>query len=159
MSLEVTEPDIIIFFEKPTKSSPYEIISPKELLLKELPHPKQFHSTGRTVFIQWSNDIYEMQSVQWKNHGSWFINQRVSSRKLFYLASKIDPRFLLLPYLEKAECKGKFSPLSQIIIADGIEAPRLPLENVPQWKMDEICDVNDKLGDDLILYRYNSDKV
>ena len=159
-TIEVFEPDVIIFFEKPVeKSSPCEIISPKELLLKELPHPKQLRTRGRTLFIQWSDEIYELQSVQWRNHGSWFINQRVSSSKSFYLANKIDPRFLLLPYLERAECKGKYSPLSQIVISDGSTEPRLPLGNVLRWKMDEMCDVNDKLGDDLILYRYNSDKV
>eukprot|EP01035_Chromulina_nebulosa_P032966 gene32966-44103_t len=61
--------------------------------------------------------------------------------------------------INEAECKGKYSPLSQIVISDGTTEPRLPLGNVLQWKMDEMCDVNDKLGDDLILYRYNSDKV
>jgi hypothetical protein len=36
---------------------------------------------------------------------------------------------------------------------------RLPLSSASSWKLHEICDVNDKLGDDMILYRYNEEKT
>ena len=31
--------------------------------------------------------------------------------------------------------------------------------NVSKWNMQDICDINDKLGDDMILYRLNRDKT
>ena len=139
-------------------------ITSRELELRSLPHPKYTNSSKdieRVIFIHLNGELYELQSVQWRNHGSWFINQRVSSRKKLYLASKIDPRFFILPYFERSlnnECQGKFCPLNQIITPYNVE-DRFPLTNISQWKLDEICDVNDRFGDDMILYRYNLEKT
>jgi len=95
--------------------------------------------------------FYELNSTQFTKYGSWFVDQRVISSPNIYVATKLDPRFLLLPYLEKHT--GKFSPLNQIIAA------QIPLEFSQQWKLVEICDFNDKLGDDMLLYRYNESKT
>eukprot|EP01036_Dinobryon_divergens_P045504 gene45504-60803_t len=78
----------------------------------------------------------EIQSVQPRRHGSWFIDQRISSEGSLYLASKFDPRFLILPYLEKES--SRFCPLDQII------GPKIPITGASSWKLEEICDVNDK---------------
>lgn len=106
--------------------------------------------------MKWEGNIYELQSMQWRKYCSWFINQRVSSSKLFYVANRIDPRFLLLPFLEKAS--SNFSPISQILDSAGSTLASFK-DNMKNWKLDEICDINDKFGEDMILYRLNFDKI
>lgn len=132
------------------------------LEVKPFPHPKRTDSGAQTLMLylpvsgSLGGDIFELQSIQPRRHGSWFINQRVSSSPTFYMASKIDPRLLCLPFLESSN--GKYSPLDQIVCyKDG--CARIPLFLSNKWKMEEMCDVNDKLGDDMILYRHNEQKA
>jgi hypothetical protein len=125
----------------------------RELPLLSLPHPK-----GCTVlFAMVGDSVYELQSAEPRRFGSWFINQRVVGEANFYIANKIDPRFLVLPYFEKDAGK-KYSPLDQIVImGDGHD--RIPLQTaVKAWKLDEMLDMKD-LGDDLVLFRYNEEKM
>jgi hypothetical protein len=142
--------DIILLIKTANSVGGVELCH-RDLTLKSLPHPKG-HGF---VVIDFNNQFYEVQSVQPRKYSSWFINQRVSSSQTIYLANVIDPRFICLPFLEK---QTKYSPLDQIIFLDNKFA-RFPFNRVNEWKMDEICDVNDKLGDDMILYRYNEGKV
>ena len=144
----------------PSSSMRYMIGTNVEV--KPFPHPKRTDSGAQVLMLyvpvagEQDGDIFELQSIQPRRHGSWFINQRVSSSPVIYVASKIDPRLLCLPFLESSS--GKYSPLDQIVVPrDG--CARMPLARSNTWKMEEMCDVNDKLGDDMILYRYNQDKA
>ena len=139
--------DIVLLIQGQTKE-----FSAKELSMKSFPHPKGYPM----LVIDLNDKLYELQSTQPRKYSSWFINQRVSSSQLLYTASVFDPRFLCLPFLEKSA--AKFSPLDQIVFMDG-NYSRFPFSRASSWKMHEICDVNDKLGDDMILYRYNEVKV
>lgn len=127
-------------------------LSQQHLQYTVLPHP----TFGPQVFLQCNNYLYELQSVQPRRHGSWFVNQKVISNGSFLVANKIDPRFLLLPFFENSS--QKYSPLNQIVLPSE-NCNRIPLEHASTWKLDEVCDVNDKLGDDMILYRWNAEKV
>jgi hypothetical protein len=119
----------------------------------QLPDPK----TGISVtFLQSGKKLLELQSSELRRHNSFFVNQRVSSDGRFYFGVNYDPRFLILPFLEKNALK--FSPLDQIVTVSP-NCSRIPLEDCKNWKIDEVADVNDKLGDDMILYRYNLQKV
>ena len=70
------------------------------------------------------------------------------------LASPLDPKFLLLPFLLKSE---KFSPLDQIIKhEDG--CAKIPLEWALDWCLEDICDVKD-LDDMGMFYRLNQSKT
>jgi ribonuclease H2 subunit B len=130
-----------------------EVMKETSLDLVTLPHPKG----AAIVYIQIAGEIMELQSIEPKKHASWFINQKVSSSSTFYMASKLDPRFLCLPFLEKYG--SKYSPLDQIITLSDLEGcSRIPLLNSSKWKLEEISDVKD-LGDDLILYRFNEEKT
>jgi Ydr279p protein family (RNase H2 complex component) wHTH domain len=130
-----------------------DLLRETSLDLITLPHPKGIP----VVYIQIGGEILELQSVQPKKHGSWFINQVVSSSSNFYTASKLDPRFLCLPFLEKAGTR--FCPLDQIITtSDIVGCSRLPLSNWNKWNLHEVADVKD-LGDDLILFRFNESKT
>jgi len=125
-----------------------------DLQLVKLPHPK---GSVPVMFLRGSDDtVYELQNAAPRKHASWFINQRVCSDPSFYMASRIDPRFLILPDLEKAG--ARFSPLDQIVsVAEG--CARINLEKASSWGLHELCDINDKFGDDMILYRHNEAKM
>ncbi len=122
-----------------------------DIKLRKLPH-----QNGAKLFFEFQDDLYELQVVQPRRFGSWFISQRVSSSKCFYTGNKIDPRFLLLPFFEMS--KAQYSPLNQVIIAvEGFF--HMSLVNAKQWKLEEICDVNDRIDDEIIFYRYNPEKT
>jgi ribonuclease H2 subunit B len=143
--MDSDNPSVLIFHE--------EAVPPNGITLLTLPHPKD--SEDGVLFCQSGAQIYELQSVQPRKFGSWFIDERISSDSSYLMASKFDPKFLVLPFLEKAT---KFSPLDQIVTyVEGCD--RIPLQYQMQWNMGDICDVNDQLGDDMILYRMNKDKT
>ena len=125
----------------------------RELNLLSLPHPKGC----AVLFANVDGHLYELQSAEARRFGSWFIDQRVSGDAHFYVANKIDPRFLVLPYFER-DAAAKFSPLDQVVVT-GDEYDRIPFkEAMMNWKLDEMLDMKD-LGDDLILFRYNKEKA
>jgi hypothetical protein len=102
------------------------------------------------------NKIYEFQKATVKKLGCIFTEQRIMSDPSLYVATAIDPRFLLLPFLEKS--MNRFSPLDQIVtFVEGCD--RIPIQNASIWKLNEICDINDSFGDDMILYKLNMNKT
>ena len=104
-----------------------------------------------------NENIFELQSSISRKHGSWFINQQIIGNSKIVCLSIIDPKFLLLPYLLTSE---KYCPIDQLISATYKEGcDRLPIEWINKWNMIDICDINDKLGDDMILYRLNKEKL
>lgn len=144
--------DIILLIQRAGGEEVRHEISAKELTLKSFPHPRGYGM----IVIDLEDKFYELQVTQPRKYSSWFINQRVSSGQNIYMANVFDPRYLCLPFLEKSA--GKFSPLDQIVFLDAKYA-RFPFTRASTWKLNEVCDVNDKLGDDMILYRYNETKL
>ncbi|XP_072832308.1 ribonuclease H2 subunit B isoform X2 [Vicugna pacos] len=61
--------------------------------------------------------LFEVKVFKEKNH-SWFINESVQSGGLLHFATPMDPLFLLLYYLIKADKEGKFQPLDQVVMDD-----------------------------------------
>jgi hypothetical protein len=108
--------------------------------------------------IVFEGHLYELQKAQPRRHAAWFLDQYVSSDNSIYLASKIDIRFLILPYFEASD--KKYSPLNQLVYDhDSIEdKDSIPLHLVSKDSLMQLFDMNDKMGDDMILYRYNEDK-
>lgn len=106
-----------------------------------------------------SGHLCELQSFRpsGSKFGSWFVEQRVVSDGLLYVASPMDPKFLLLPVLEKHGA-ARYSPLEQILAAEA-EGAYMPLRKCQRLELHRVCDVNDQLGDDMILYRLNPDKA
>jgi hypothetical protein len=123
-----------------------------EIKFFTLPHPK-FQTP--VVYVIHGDNFMELQTSQFRKFNTWFINQKVISNNNLTLATKFDPKFLLLPFLEKYS--SKFSPLDQIL-TDVEGCSRIPLSNFKNWQLDLCCDIKD-LGDDLILFRYNADKT
>ena len=107
--------------------------SKQDLNFIVLPHPK----SANIVFGIMDDVIYELQNYQPRSFASWFINQKVSSSDSIYIMSKVDPRFLLLPFISSTT---RYCPIDQILThTDGCE--RISLNNIKQWKMHEMCDV------------------
>ncbi|KAF6084824.1 ribonuclease H2 subunit B [Phyllostomus discolor] len=69
------------------------------------------------LFSMCLQQLFEIKLFKEKHH-SWFINQSVQSGGLLYFATPIDPLFLLLHYLIKADKEGKFQPLDQVVVDD-----------------------------------------
>ncbi|XP_042766060.1 ribonuclease H2 subunit B isoform X4 [Panthera leo] len=69
------------------------------------------------LFNMCLQQLFEIKVFKEKHH-SWFINQSVQSGGLLHFATPIDPLFLLLHYLRKADKEGKFQPLDQVVVDD-----------------------------------------
>nr|KAF6428381.1 ribonuclease H2 subunit B [Rousettus aegyptiacus] len=69
------------------------------------------------LFNMCLQQLFEIKVFKEK-HRSWFINQSVQSGGLLHIATPMDPLFLLLHYLIKADKEGKFQPLDQVVVDD-----------------------------------------
>uniref|UniRef100_A0A5F4VQN2 Ribonuclease H2 subunit B n=1 Tax=Callithrix jacchus TaxID=9483 RepID=A0A5F4VQN2_CALJA len=67
------------------------------------------------LFNMCLQQLFEVKLFKEKHH-SWFINQSVQSGGLLHFATPMDPLFLLLHYLIKADKEGKFQPLDQVVV-------------------------------------------
>jgi hypothetical protein len=88
------------------------------------------------------------------------VDQRVLGSVRLLMANKMDMRFFCLPYLQKNAVH--YSPIDQVLKYDeGEPHNSFNMFQIFNWKtlnLNEICDINDKF-DDLILCKYNEDKV
>ncbi len=148
------------------KSSTHLIMLPKqasgenlshELTMIQVYHPRQ----DSTILFMNGSKFFEVQKTQVAKYASWFVGQRVIPNKDVMMAAPFDPRFILLPYFEKAG--SRYSPIDQIVHSSTLNTPANvkipPLEHWKQWRLEEVFDVNDKLGDDMIVFRFNKDKT
>lgn len=128
-----------------------------ELTMLQVYHPRQ---DSTLVFMQ-EGKFFEIQKAQIAKYSSWFIGQRVLPNKDILMSTPYDPRFILLPYFETAG--SRFSPLDQIVHTSTIPTPVNikipPLHHWRNWNMDEVFDVNDQLGEDMIVFRFNKEKT
>ncbi|XP_054575757.1 ribonuclease H2 subunit B isoform X2 [Eptesicus fuscus] len=69
------------------------------------------------LFNMCLQQLFEIKVFKEKHH-SWFINQSVQSGGLLHFVTPMDPLFLLLHYLIKADKEGKFQPLDQVVVDD-----------------------------------------
>ncbi|XP_034859344.1 ribonuclease H2 subunit B isoform X1 [Mirounga leonina] len=69
------------------------------------------------LFNMCLQQLFEIKIFKEK-YRSWFINQSVQSGGLLHFATPMDPLFLLLHYLRKADKEGKFQPLEQVVVDD-----------------------------------------
>ncbi|CAM9323267.1 unnamed protein product [Choristocarpus tenellus] len=115
-------------------------------------HPR----TGdHTRFMLVGQDLLEIQASRPRDHeqASFFIDQSVQADGTVYTATRVDPLFLLLPVLKKHATK--WCPLDQALA----EADCGGLKGLRHLDASKLCDVNDRLGPETILYRLNEDSV
>jgi len=120
--------------------------SPPKLV--KLRHPK----TDKSAVFLLSGDshLHEVLTFS-EDHRSWFLGERVASDGRLYLVTRMDPLFLVLPYLARAE---RLVPLSQMLDDDLYPSTDV-LSNVAG--LDKVADTK---GDkDLNVWKYNEEKT
>nr|XP_020643672.1 ribonuclease H2 subunit B isoform X4 [Pogona vitticeps] len=76
-------------------------------------------STGQAALYLFSSDAHQLFELKafHEEYRSWFIGQAVQHDGRLFFATPVDPLFLVLFYLNKAEKEqGKFQPLDQILV-------------------------------------------
>jgi len=117
-----------------------------------LRHPKTEKGTSFLVNPT-NNKIFEVLSYE-EEHRSWFIGNKVVSDGRIFMSTPVNPVFLALPYLAKAE---KLVPLDQML-----EDSEFPMteEILVAALGDKLEVVADRKGDkDLNVWKYNEEKA
>ena len=139
---------LIVFLQKSTQ---LEILHQNYSYIT-LTHPR----SGPSVFLLEDGNIFEFQKANIRKLGCIFTDNKIASTSNVYMATPFDPRFLVLPHLMSSA--GKYRPMDQILpYVEGCD--QIPLNNIEKWNLNEICDINDKLGPDMLLYKYNDEKT
>lgn len=122
--------------------------SPPEMV--KLRNPKT-DQTALFLHCPASKSLCEVLAFSEENR-SWFLGEKISSDGRILLATKVDPRFLLLPYLAKAE---RLVPLPEMLEDDDYPALERLLVDTKGLDM-----VADSKGDkDLNVWKYNEEKT
>ncbi|XP_057820616.2 uncharacterized protein LOC131033399 [Cryptomeria japonica] len=95
-------------------------VSNVEGQILHLRHPK---SGNPTCYILMDGCIQELHWFK-QRYGSWFLGEYVCEDGSLYVATPIDPIFIVLPLLDQARMKkdnepGKFRSLDEIMFVDG----------------------------------------
>jgi hypothetical protein len=94
--------------------------------------------------------FFELQTSQLNKYGSWFLHQRISSSPTFYIATRLDITYFIIPSLRKQS--DNFRPIDQIAIDTVLT------KSSTRELLVRICDVK-TLDDDLMFYRFSQDKT
>jgi len=121
-----------------------------------LPHPsdneaQEFIFLPRTAASNQPAIILQVQSFQ-KSYGSFLVGSRVISNGALHVATPVDPLFFVLEAF--AAAPQKWQPLEQLLVG----VPDCVQESISsplQYK--HLCCTNDQLGDDMILYKFQTE--
>ncbi|XP_048197385.1 ribonuclease H2 subunit B isoform X1 [Perognathus longimembris pacificus] len=109
------------------------------------------------LFNMCLQQLFEIKVFKEKHH-SWFINQSVQSGGLLHFATPMDPLFLLLHYLIKADKQGKFQPLDQVVV-DDIFPNCILLLKLPELEKSLHHVTEEKEIDKKKYYKYSEEKT
>uniref|UniRef100_A0A663MAI6 Ribonuclease H2 subunit B n=1 Tax=Athene cunicularia TaxID=194338 RepID=A0A663MAI6_ATHCN len=98
------------------------------IFAKAYKHKPDFFSTGEAtlyLFNSGAQQLFEVKAFH-EEYRSWFIGQTVQQDGRLLFVTPMDPLFLVLYYLIKADKeRGKFQPLDQVVLDS--EYPSCPL--------------------------------
>ena len=104
--------------------------------------------------------VYEVQSLEIK-YGSYFLGSHVLSDGTLYIATRMDPLFFVLYHLTARNSSSnsnsksdKWQPLDQLEIPDIVKKV---ISSEKQYQ--HLCQVNNQLGDDMLLYKLSEESV
>ncbi|NXU54553.1 RNH2B Ribonuclease, partial [Turnix velox] len=108
------------------------------IFVKAYKHKPDFFSTGEAtlyLFNSGAQQLFEVKAFH-EEYRSWFIGQTVQQDGRLLFVTPMDPLFLILYYLIKADKEqGKFQPLDQVVLDS--DYPNCPLllkcANVKQY--------------------------
>jgi len=122
--------------------------SPPEMV--KLRHPKT-DSASMFLHNPTTKSLCEVLTFS-EDHRCWFLGEKISSDGRILLATKLDPRFLLLPYLAKAE---RLVPLPEML--EDSEFPALERILCEATGLEKVAD--SKGSKDLNVWKYNEEKA
>ncbi|KAJ6659270.1 hypothetical protein lerEdw1_019316 [Lerista edwardsae] len=118
-------------------------------------------STGQAALYLFNSDAHQLLEVKafHEEYRSWFIGQTVQHDGRLFFATPVDPLFLVLFYLTRAQKEqGKFQPLDQILVDE--EFPSCPMllqcANISQ-SIRHIVDEKEISGRS--FYKYSEEKT
>nr|XP_036867451.1 ribonuclease H2 subunit B isoform X1 [Manis javanica]XP_036867456.1 ribonuclease H2 subunit B isoform X2 [Manis javanica] len=126
------------------------------LFFAKLPNPGSGEG-AIYLFNMCLQQLFEIKVFKEKHH-SWFINQSVQSGGLLHFVTPMDPLFLLLHYLIKADKEGKFQPLCQVVVDDMFPNCTLLLK-LPELEKLLQHVTEDKEIDKKKYYKYSKEKT
>eukprot|EP01116_Phalansterium_solitarium_P017980 TRINITY_DN4589_c0_g1_i1.p1 TRINITY_DN4589_c0_g1~~TRINITY_DN4589_c0_g1_i1.p1 ORF type:complete len:305 (+),score=68.22 TRINITY_DN4589_c0_g1_i1:50-964(+) len=137
-----------------------ETLSEQDLVFTSLPHPKR---GCQARYALTKGRILEIQRLI-EEPASWFVGDSVQSDGSLYLATPVDPMFLMIPLLEASRKKtdshaGVFCALDQVF-PDTAHTGFAHLHTIAKDASEQLsllCDLNDKMDEP--FYRLNDDKV
>jgi len=136
-----------------TPTNSLENASDQDIKILKLKHPK----TGEGAFFLYNKSmkkLFEMLSFE-EDHRSWFIGSKVVSDGRIFLVTPVNPVFLVLPYLTKAE---RLVPLDQMLQDDEFpDSEDILLDSVSEDKLQLVSD--SKGSKDLNVWKYNKEKT
>ncbi|NWW85674.1 RNH2B Ribonuclease, partial [Rhynochetos jubatus] len=98
------------------------------IFVKAYKHKPDFFSTGEAtlyLFNSGAQQLFEVKAFH-EEYRSWFIGQTVQQDGRLLFVTPMDPLFLILYYLIKADKEqGKFQPIDQVVLDS--EYPNCPL--------------------------------
>uniref|UniRef100_A0ABM5GL56 Ribonuclease H2 subunit B n=1 Tax=Pogona vitticeps TaxID=103695 RepID=A0ABM5GL56_9SAUR len=118
-------------------------------------------STGQAALYLFSSDAHQLFELKafHEEYRSWFIGQAVQHDGRLFFATPVDPLFLVLFYLNKAEKEqGKFQPLDQILIDEEFSSCAMLLQcrSISQ-SIHHIADEKEICGKK--FYKYSEEKT
>ena len=84
--------------------------------------------------------VLELQRATPKTPTSWIVDQNICSDGSLVVGTRVDPLFLVMPYLEKVK-PYKFSQLSQTLVDEDSPQAR-ELQKCIHLDLKHICDLN-----------------
>ncbi|KAI2507200.1 RNase H2 complex component [Fragilaria crotonensis] len=123
---------------------------------------KTAKSTTTSTESQHQYHVYEVQSLEVK-YGSYFLGSHVLRDGTMYIATRMDPLFFVLYYQTSCNTSNnsnnnnnnnKWQPLDQLEIP---EIVKRVITNDKHYR--HLCQVNNQLGDDMLLYKLSDEKV
>ncbi|GMI56597.1 hypothetical protein ScalyP_jg11973 [Parmales sp. scaly parma] len=109
-----------------------------------------------------STRLFEVNSLAPSKYNSYFANNSVISDGKVFVATPIDPLFLVLPIL--ASVASKLSPFDQLV-SEVKEKKLLPdcgsgpgSSCLSEESLEKVCIVSDVMGDDMLLYKFDEAK-
>ena len=134
-------------------STALENISTDAVRIVKLRHPRT--SQGACfLFNSSNNSVYEMMNYE-EEHRSWFLGEKVVSDGRMILVTPVNPVFLILPYIIKAE---RLVPLDQMVTDEEFtETDDVLVNSVSEAGLEKVGDR--KGSKDLNVWKYNRNKT
>ncbi|XP_002734782.1 ribonuclease H2 subunit B-like [Saccoglossus kowalevskii] len=121
----------------------------------KLRHPK---TEQGAMFMLTNNNTEILEVLRFDDqYRSWFIGETVQQDGSMFMSTAIDPLFLLLPYIVKADKSSMFMTLDQIVTDE--DYPQC-IKLLSCSGISDLCHITDSKGnEDFKAYRLNKDKL